>query len=408
MKNSIIISIGNELTSGHTINSNAAFIAQFLVKFGIVNRKIIAIEDEKKDIIQALNASSAYDYVFVTGGLGPTHDDITKKVVAEYFDTELKENQRLKKELEEFLRERDVALSKANYDQALFPKKASIVTNEIGTAAGIHFQENNTDYYFLPGVPAEMERMLEKYIASDLEKQDAKTLNYYQKVRTFGIPESELYTGLENWIDEHNNVRVAFLPRMPGVDIVLESQKKTSLNQTLDYINTNFAEFIFGYNDEQPYQILGEKLEAKGLTIAVAESCTGGLIGHALTNRSGSSQYFEGGVIAYSNQVKIEMLAVKTETIKKYGAVSRETALEMAQGVREKLGVDVGLSTTGIAGPTGGSREKSVGTVWIAIATGEKQAARRYVFNKNRIQNKLAFKKFALINTIKFLDGRLS
>ncbi|HMA62556.1 MAG TPA: CinA family nicotinamide mononucleotide deamidase-related protein [bacterium] len=408
MKKSIIITIGNELTSGHTVNSNAAYIARFLAKLGIINQKIVAIEDKKEKIVDDLDEAINYDYVFVTGGLGPTHDDITKQVVAEYFDTELKESSRLKKELETFLKERDVALSKVNYEQALFPDKAKIVPNDIGTAAGMHFHEKNTDYYFMPGVPAEMERMLEKYIALDLEGNGAQAMNHYKKVRTFGIPESELYTGLASWITENNNVKVAFLPRMPGVDIVLESQQKKSINRTLEYIKSNFADFIFGYNDDQPYQIVGEKLDEQNLTIAVAESCTGGLIGHALTNRSGSSQYFQGGVIAYSNKVKIEMLGVNTDTIKKNGAVSRETALEMAAGVRKRFNVDIGLSTTGIAGPTGGSQEKPVGTVWAGFATRNKQSALHYIFNKNRIQNKQAFKKFALINTIKFLDGRLS
>jgi nicotinamide-nucleotide amidase len=405
MKQSIVISIGDELTSGRVCNSNAAFIARIILKKGIINRKIIVIPDNKDDIINALRASDQYDFVFVTGGLGPTHDDITKKVVADYFNTELVENELLRAELEAFFKERNIEISEINYEQALFPEKGEIVPNDIGTAAGIHIKENRTDYYFLPGVPAEMELMLEKYIGGKLEQDERITRTRYEKIRTFGIAESRLYSRLQKWIAANGEVRVSFLPQMPGVDIFLESEKYSAIDQAREFIDDNFAEYIFGYNDDSPYEILGNLLREQNLSIAVAESCTGGLIGHSLTNRSGSSTYFKGGIVAYSNQIKIERLGVNKTTIEKYGAVSRSTAREMAEGVKKIFNVDLGISTTGIAGPTGGTKEKPVGTLWFGLA-GDETKTFKFSFNKNRVTNKKAFAKFALIRTIQYLNRR--
>ena len=405
MKQSIVISIGDELTSGRVCNSNAAFIARFILKKGIINRKIIVIPDNKDDIINALQASGQYDFVFVTGGLGPTHDDITKKVVADYFNTELVENELLRAELEAFFKERNIEMSEINYEQALFPDRGEIIPNDIGTAAGINIKDTDTDYFFLPGVPAEMELMLGKYITEKLEQDKRVTRTRYEKIRTFGIAESRLYSRLQKWISENDDVRVSFLPQMPGVDIFLEGEKYSAIDQAREFIDDNFAEYIFGYNEDRPYEILGKLLGDQNMTIAVAESCTGGLIGHSLTNRSGSSKYFKGGIVAYSNQIKIEQLGVKKATIEKCGAVSRATASAMAAGVKKAFNVDLGVNTTGVAGPTGGTEAKPVGTLWFGLA-GDETKTFKFSFNKNRITNKKAFAKFALVKTIQYLNRR--
>jgi len=405
MKHSIVISIGDELTSGRVCNSNAVFIARFILKKGIINSKIIVIPDNKDDIINALQASDQYDFVFVTGGLGPTHDDITKKVVADYFNTELFENELLRAELEAFFKERNIEMSEINYEQALFPDRGEIVPNDIGTAAGINIKDTGTDYFFLPGVPAEMELMLEKYIAEKLEQDKRVTRTRYEKIRTFGLAESRLFSRLQKWISENDDVRVSFLPQMPGVDIFLEGEKYSAIDQAREFIENKFAEYIFGYNEDRPYEILGKLLGDQNMTIAVAESCTGGLIGHSLTNRSGSSKYFKGGIVAYSNQIKIEQLGVKKATIEKCGAVSRDTAREMAEGVKKIFNVDLGVSTTGVAGPTGGTEAKPVGTLWFGLA-GDETKTFKFSFNKNRITNKKAFAKFALVKTIQYLNRR--
>ncbi|MCF7885946.1 MAG: CinA family nicotinamide mononucleotide deamidase-related protein [Candidatus Marinimicrobia bacterium] len=403
MRYSTIISIGDELTAGRVCNTNAVFIAQFVARYGIVNKKVSMVPDSKEQILNTLQDSLNYDLVFVTGGLGPTHDDLTKKAAVDFFSTELVEDADLKAHLKHYFKDRKIRMSNINSEQALFPENAEIVPNEIGTASGMHFYEKGTHFYFIPGVPAEMKRMLEEHISPELDSQKSAAEIYYEKVRTFGIAESELYSGLQNWITKQNEIKVSFLPQMPGVDIFLESSNRANLNNALEYISNSFDEYIFGFNADEPHQILGDYLSENDLTIAVAESCTGGLIGHSLTNRPGSSDYFLGGVIAYSNQIKIDMLDVNKNTIAEQGAVSDKTAIEMAVGVRNNFKADLGLSTTGIAGPTGGSKTKPVGTVWIGIAGPNEQKARHYIYSKDRLTNKQAFTKFALLNTLKII-----
>lgn len=403
MKTATIISIGDELTSGRVCNTNAAFIGRFLSEFGIINQKVTVIPDQEEPIRQSLRDAYDYDYVLVTGGLGPTHDDITKNVTVDFFNTQLMEDPGLKSKLEKYFNNRKIKMSDKNYEQAQFPEKAEIIPNEIGTAAGMHFQQENTDFFFMPGVPAEMKKMLSKYIAPLLgQKKSPNT--YFKKVRTFDIGESDLYAHLQEWINSKNDLKVAFLPQMPGVDIFLESKKQNKVDDAVAYLTKNYNQFIYGYNDDAPSQILGVKLKEKELSIATAESCTGGLIGDSITNQPGSSDYFTGGIVAYSNAVKINLLEVKESTIKNYGAVSRPTAMEMAEGIRNKFKTDIGVSTTGIAGPTGGTKEKPVGTVWIGIAGSNGTRAQRYIFNKNRITNKQAFARCALINLIRYTE----
>ena len=402
-KNSIIISIGDELVSGQIDNSNSVYLANILEKNGIKNTRIITIPDREKPLVDSLDKALGVDYVFITGGLGPTHDDRTKNIVTDYFDTELVEVDELTQDLEEYFKEREINMSPNNYDQALIPRDGEIIPNEIGTASGMHFKKNQTQFFFLPGVPAEMKRMTENYIITQLT--DSSQSTFSQKIRTFGIPESKLAQQLQDWIQEYEEIKLSFLPQLPGVDIFVKSQNKKLFEKTINHITDRFKNSIFGFDTIAPAEKLAEVLNKKNWTISVAESCTGGRIVNEITNVPGSSSYFVGGIIAYANQIKKNFLDVDSKTLKKYGAVSSETAEQMSEGIKDSFGTEVGLSTTGIAGPAGGSKRKPLGTVFIGISTPNKTKVEKYIYNKNRLTNKKAFTKSALLKLIKTIQN---
>ncbi len=399
---SLIITIGDELTSGKISNTNAQFLAEFLADYGIETRQIVAVWDNKRKIIETLERNTEQvDYVFVTGGLGPTHDDITKEAATEFFSSELELNQQVKERLDKFFSKMDKEIAENNYDQAHLPAKAEVITNEIGTAQGMKFNKNGRRYYFMPGVPEEMKRMMEKYVAPELKLPQGNV--YRKKIRTFGAAESEIYSQIKNWIEKNKGINISFLPQMPGVDIYLEAEAESIFEDALKYLRDKFSRIIFGYGKDEIKDLVAEKLIDKNLEIAVAESCTGGLISDTLTNVAGSSNYFQGGLVAYSNKIKTEILDVPKRTLKENGAVSKNTAEGMAENIKEKFDVDVGLSSTGIAGPGGGTKNKPVGTVYIGVALEDETHKIRYHYGKDRETNKRAFTKCALINLLELI-----
>ncbi|MFP4548346.1 MAG: competence/damage-inducible protein A [Fidelibacterota bacterium] len=389
---SLIISIGDELLTGDISNTNAAYMAKELHKFNVDVVKIVTIGDDYAEIYNALeDLPESVTKVFVTGGLGPTHDDITKKVAVDFFDSEMIFHADLFADLKKRFAKLNIPMSDANRSQALLPKNCQIIKNPRGTAPGMKFTKAGVDFYFMPGVPHEMKYLLSQQIIPAIK--GIKNREFITKtLRTYGVGESSVYDQMKSWIEANPEIRVAYYPRYTGVDIKLHYAKK--FRQKVDQIITMLGKFIYGFNSDKIEEKIAGQLIDKKLTIAVAESCTGGLITSRLTDVPGSSAYMMLGAVTYANQAKIQILGVKEETIRQYGAVSKEVALDMAAGVRRIHQTDIGISTTGIAGPGGGTEDKPVGTLWGAISMGEKTEAFHYCRNINREANKLLFSQF--------------
>jgi len=394
-----IISIGSELTSGNTVNSNAAFMARFLKRHGIATDKIITIPDDEPSVRNALDAlKSAYQLVLVTGGLGPTHDDMTKAILGSYFHSKMVFHPEVLEKIEALFSSRGRTMSAVNREQAFLPDNADIIPNHHGTAQGMKFELDGTTYYFMPGVPYEMERMLAEEISRELGRWSTGEIAT-RVVHVSGIPESTLYERLKDWLTRYPEIRVSFLPRFTHIDISLTANSSSAIaqiNKAIDDLKSLLGNLIFGYDGTKLEAVVGELLRRNRYRIAVAESCTGGLIGDRLTDVSGSSDYFLAGLVTYSNDAKVKLLDMNPETLRKYGAVSRETALEMALGVRKKLGSDVGLSSTGIAGPTGGTAQKPVGTLFIGIVMEGFAEGYHFKYIWDRRKNKEMFAQVAL------------
>ncbi|MFA4838479.1 MAG: competence/damage-inducible protein A [Candidatus Neomarinimicrobiota bacterium] len=399
MKNAGVISIGNELLSGQIVNTNSAFISQFLKRYGIPVNFIITVGDDKSAIVQAMDACRVHaDLIFITGGLGPTHDDITKTTIAEYFDSKLVFHEDILNDIRELFRRRGKVMSDSNVSQAMIPDKAVIIPNPVGTAQGMKFQHEDKTFYVMPGVPLEMERILTDSISKDMEQLSETRINTLT-IHTTGMPESELYGKIENWISDQKQIGISILPHFTHVDLVLYSGATDSLamlSSAKRELAGMLGEIVYGYDDDTLEMAVANFLMERKMTIAVAESCTGGLIADRLTNVSGSSAYFMMGVVTYSNESKVRLLNVDPETLKRYGAVSSETAKEMALGVRKLSGCDIGLSSTGIAGPLGGSDEKPVGLVHVGLSMDGFLESFEFRFLRDRIMNKQLFSQMAL------------
>lgn len=409
-----LISIGDELLIGQTINTNAAFIGEKLTDLNIRVIKSSVIGDEESAILSELAlAESSSDLIIMTGGLGPTHDDITLKTIAKYFDTELVINQEVLNDIKDFFKRRGRELNKINEDQALVPKIANVIRNQRGTAPGSWIEQNNKIFISMPGVPQEMIGMMENFILPKLfEIMEKKSVIIIKKnLLTTGIPESNLFLALGDLDEILKGDKLAFLPNQFGVKmrvtVTSNSQKEAEEKLSLieQRIRLKVGRFIYGKENESLEEVIGRILSERGLTIAVAESCTGGLISSRLTNISGSSKYFQRGFVTYSNASKVENLKVNEDVIQKYGAVSIEVARQMAEGVKAVSGTDIGLAVTGILGPTGGSAQKPVGLVYIGLCDEKICTAREYHFGEDRLLNKDRVSQAALELLRKHLLG---
>ena len=366
-----ILSIGSELLNGRTINSNATFIGKQLSSAGIEVAQCITIPDTLDAIWSGLKQCIAIsDIVITTGGLGPTNDDITKQAIADFCSLKLVRSKIELKRLEHFFYTRGRELNKLNQSQADYPETADIFENILGTASGFHIAQNGKHIYSCPGVPYEMEYLVEKEFLPHIlsifpSKKETTTLVY----RTSNAPESTLYTLAEDIILADNQVEFAFYPTFMSVDVkvtlpLLKVDKKKKKIEDL------YKDYLYSRDEEISLQeVVGKLLVKQNATVSFAESCTGGLISHSVAQYSGASNYFKGSIISYSNEVKQSELGVLTETLETFDAVSHECVKEMADGVREKLKTDYSLSISGIAGPTGGTEEKPVGTVFIGISS---------------------------------------
>ncbi len=411
-----LISIGNELLIGDTINTNASWMGQFLNELGIEITQVHTISDDKnliKEIVQrSMNES---DLVITTGGLGPTHDDITKTCITELFKTKLVKDESVEQYIRELFKSRNIPFSESNTWQAMVPENCEVLFNKAGTAPGMWFHENDCFLAVLPGVPYEMKYLMKNRVATKL-REVFTSIGYIhtEYVKVAGIGESTLSDhilgDLTSLLNDH--VSLAFLPSFGQVTLRItgkgatkeEAVERSSSLSAL--IKEKAKPFIFGNTKEVTIsEAVGELLKAQKMTIATAESCTGGLIASMITDISGSSEYMQGGIVSYSNSVKVNQLGVKQEDLDSVGAVSKEVALKMAKGVAERLGSDIGISTTGIAGPTGGTEEKPVGTVWIGVFGLGQHFAVKAFFTKDRLVNKERTAVIALEIVRRLLTG---
>lgn len=392
-----LLSIGDELCIGQTLNSNVHWISKELVKVGANIDYHLTIKDDKKEIIKAIEfLKPSSDLILVTGGLGPTHDDITKKVLTEYFDDKMELNEKVLADLKEYFKTRGRDFLDRHYEQAMMPSKCKIIDNKVGTAQGMLFIGEGFELLSMPGVPREMQYIMSnsflKYIENKIIENNYNVM-VYRTLRTAGVPESTL-ADLIGDIEFLNGSSLAFLPSYAGVKLRIGTSTETyelakiELNRLEKYIMERCSDFIYSNTDENLENYLADLLTTNNFKISAAESCTGGLFGAKITAISGSSEYFNGSAVTYSNEAKINLLGVNKETISKFGAVSEECAKEMANGSREKYNTDFAISITGVAGPSGGSEVKPVGTIWIGLSSEKETYAKKFVFTKDREVNR--------------------
>lgn len=383
-----IITIGDEILIGQIVDTNSAWIAREFNLAGIEIYQITSVHDDRAHILKALaDAEKNSDLVLLTGGLGPTKDDITKNVLCEYFGTKLFFHQPTLDAIVDRFKLRNVPMNKLNRDQALMPEFCTILPNDCGTAPGMWFEKNDTIFVSVPGVPFEMEHLVADRILPKLRETGRTKAIFHRTVLTQGIPESALAVKIESWEDRLPPfVKLAYLPNPMSVRLRLSAigddkeMLKKVVNDEVEKLRQIIPDAIFGYDDDELAGVVGKLLRERGATLAIAESCTGGYVSHLITSVAGSSDYYKGSVTAYSNEVKEHLLGVSAESLEKFGAVSQEVAEQMATGARKILNADFAVATTGIAGPGGGTEEKPVGTVWIAIASKDSVFSKKYTF----------------------------
>jgi len=389
-----IISIGNEILSGQTVNTNASWIAQKVTSTGLTIEWITCIADKTDEIKSALKvADKRADVVFCTGGLGPTPDDITKSAICEFFNTKMILHENTLENIQNIFEGRFLKMPEINRDQAMIPASAEIIENPIGTAPGLIFTKDNQIFFFLPGVPKEMFAMMENKVLKRIQENYELPKIQNHLIRTTGIPESRLYEKLEFVINHYAQINSAFLPKFTGVDIMLQyiaipKAREKPLASCVKEIKEIAGEYIYSETEKELEEVIGKLLVKNKLTLAIAESFTGGLISDRITNVPGSSEYFRGSTITYCNMSKKQLLNVPENTLKKYGAVSEETAEAMVKGIKDLYKSNCAIASTGIAGPTGGTSEKPVGLCFIAAAHNDKIVVKKFNFGKDRRINK--------------------
>lgn len=390
-----IITIGDELLIGQVVDTNSAWLGSTLGDDGIKVIQITSVQDHAAQIVQAVNdALSRADIVLMTGGLGPTKDDITKKTLAEMFGMKLVRNEQVYEMVGKQLALRGIAFTELNQGQALVPDGCTVLPNRNGTAPGMWFERDGKVLISMPGVPFEMKALVKDEVLPRLRKHFALDANVHRTIITFGLAESILADTIASWEEAlPPYLHLAYLPSALCIRLRLSAYEidrqkaEQEIESQIEKLSKVIPHYIIGSEDDSLESVTGTLLKTRGETLATAESCTGGNIAHRFTAMPGASEYFKGGVVAYSNEVKIALLGVNPESLNRYGAVSQSVAEQMAEGVRRATGATYGISTTGIAGPTGGTPEKPVGTVWMAVATPNGVFSRRMVFGSVRSQN---------------------
>ncbi len=386
-----LISIGDELLIGQVVNTNAAWMGIELNKAGIRVRQVTTVSDEPTHITSALDEALKHSaIILLTGGLGPTKDDLTKHTLSSYFNSKLVFNERAYADVERVFKMRGRDVTEVNRRQAELPEACTPVYNKAGTAPGMWFEKEGKVIVSMPGVPHEMKGMMTDFVIPGLLKKFKTPTIYHKTVLTQGIGESMLAELISDWEDKlPGNLKLAYLPSAGMVKLRLsayESDGSGLVEKEIEKILPFIQEYVYGYDDDTIEKIAGRMLADKKQTLSVAESCTGGYLSHLITSVPGSSAYFQGSLIPYACEIKTALLDVSADTLSKHGAVSEETVLEMAVNCRRKFKTDYALSTSGIAGPGGATAEKQVGLVWIGVATPERAFARKFLLGDNRLR----------------------
>lgn len=372
-----IITIGDEILIGQIVDTNAAYISRALNSVGVVVTERLSIGDDRDRIIEALDTSlSQCDMVITTGGLGPTKDDITKKTLAEYFNSELVCDKEVYAHVKKMLEERGIEFNELNQGQALVPACCTVLPNMKGTAPGMWFERDGKVVVSLPGVPFEMEALMQEEVLPRLAEHFSLKQIVHRTMITTGLAESMLAKRIEAWENAlPPYIKLAYLPSPSQVRLRLSAYEVDGrkvgeeIDRLFSQLERIIPQYVVGYQNESIYTSVHKMLLRKGLTLATAESCTGGAIASHFTSQAGASAYFLCGVVSYSNEAKHNVLGVDMSDIERYGAVSRPVVEQMAEGARRISGADYAVATSGIAGPTGGTPDKPVGTVWMAVAT---------------------------------------
>lgn len=390
-----IITIGDEILIGQIVDTNSAWMAQELNKIGAKVERITTISDGIDVIKESLSeAQKRADVVLITGGLGPTKDDVTKKALAQYFNCDFTFYPEIAEHIAKLFARFGKEMSELNRLQAELPSACQPLQNNQGTAPGMWFENSEGIIVSMPGVPYEMKGLMLDHVLPLLRTKFLMPSILHKTILTMGMGESWLSERIAAWEDAlHAEIRLAYLPSPGRVRLRLSAfgNDEQLLTQKLDSevkkLLEIIPELVFGFDEETIESVVGKLLSEKGMTLSTAESCTGGMIAHKITSVAGSSKYFLGSVVSYANEVKMEELGVSEENLINYGAVSEQVVRQMAEGVRKKMKTDYSIATTGIAGPDGGTEEKPVGTVWIAVATPHYTVAQKYQFGHDRSRN---------------------
>jgi len=391
----IIVTIGDELLIGQVVDTNSAWLGQQLNKLGIPVLEKLAVSDSPEGISSALSyATERADIVLVTGGLGPTKDDITKKIIAEYYADEMIFHEETYGRVLELFARWGRETTEAHKAQCYMPASATIITNKMGTAPGMLFDKGDHLLVSMPGVPYEMKHIMEAEVLPLLQQRYLGHSIVHKTILTAGEGESRIALRIEHIVDElPPHMSIAYLPNLGKVRLRLtatgsdEAALKADLAQYEKRITDELAELVFGYDTDTLITAIGRLCKDKNKTIGTAESCTGGKVASLIVNESGSSSFYQGSVVTYSNELKQQMLGVQASTLTTHGAVSEQTVREMVRGAVRLLGVDVVVAISGIAGPTGGSDAKPVGTIWLACGTADHVVTKLLKSGKNREKN---------------------
>ena len=399
-----IITIGDELLIGQTIDTNSAWMGSELSLAGFDIHKKTTIHDNNSDILKALSdAAGKTDVVLITGGLGPTSDDITKQTLCQFFGTRLVLNKEVLDMIQNMMLRRNFPMNENNRKQAEVPESSKVLSNAAGTAPGMWFEKEGTIFISMPGVPYEMKYIMNEHVLPELRKRFTSQVVIHKNIMTYGIPEAilaELLTDFETTLPA--NIKLAYLPAYGIIKLRLTGTGKNpeevseQVDQQVKKLYTVIPGFIFAEDEESFETVIGNLLAQKNKTICTAESCTGGHIAHMITSVPGSSSYFKGSVVSYANIIKVSLLGVDEKLIGKEGAVSESVARAMAEGARRLMNTDYSLATSGIAGPDGGTDEKPVGTLWIAVASGSGTVSEKHNFGGDRLTNIKRFSNAAL------------
>lgn len=403
-----LLTIGDEILYGQIVDTNSQWMSVELDKVGIKVVRKTTVGDIESEIITAFaEAEKRADVILITGGLGPTSDDRTKPCLAKYFNCEMKINEEALAEVTEFFKSRGRELTELNRLQASLPTASEKITNPVGTAPGMWFNKGDKVFMSMPGVPHEMKRMMTEQVIPRLGKKYQLPVIHHKVIRTIGLGESFLAEKIADWekaLPEH--IKLAYLPSLGEVKLRLTGfgsslvQLEAETNKLTESLKEKIGQFIYGYGEEPIEVVIGHLLKERKLTLSIAESCTGGYLSHMITSVPGSSEYFLGTMIPYAYEIKMRQLGVKPEILEKYGAVSEPTIIEMANIVRAKFNTDIGVATSGIAGPGGATADKPVGTIWIAYSDKHHTVTRKLQLSKDRMIN-IRMASVAVLNLIR-------